>query len=60
MGLLDRTPKDTTVVTGESFAAALRDPAAQRLIAESLAYFEQLQAEGRDHSIPRFLLAERR
>jgi len=60
MGLLDRTPKGTTVVSAESFAAALADPAAKRLVAESVAYFEQLQAEGRDHSVPPFLLGERR
>jgi hypothetical protein len=59
MALLDHTPKGTTVVTSESFAAALEDPEAKRLVDESLAYFEKIQHEGRDHSVPPFLLGER-
>lgn len=58
MALLDHTPKGTTVVTGESFAAALGDPESKRLVDESLAYFEKLQQEGRDHSVPPFLLGK--
>jgi hypothetical protein len=59
MALLDHMPKGTTVVTGDSFAAALEDPAAKRLVEESVAYFEQLQAEGRDHSVPPFVRGKR-
>jgi hypothetical protein len=58
MALLDHTPKGTTFVTGESFAAALEDPVSRRLVEDSLAYFEKLQAEGRDHSVPPFLLGK--
>jgi hypothetical protein len=55
MALLDHTPKGKTFVTGESYAAALRDPAGVQLVEESVAYFEKLQAEGRDHSVPPFV-----
>jgi hypothetical protein len=59
MALLDHTPKGETFVTGESFAAALKDPAAKQLVEESVAYFEKLQAEGRDHSVPPFVRSKR-
>ena len=59
MGLLDGTPRGTTVVSGDSFAAALNDPKAKRLVEESVVYFEMLQREGRDHSVPPFLLGKR-
>jgi hypothetical protein len=60
MSLWDHTPKGPTYVTGESFAAALNDPVAKQLVEESVAYFEQLQAEGRDHSVPPFVRSRRR
>ena len=59
MALLDHTPKGMTAVTGESLAAALEDPAGKQLVEESVAYFEKLQAEGRDHSVPPFVRGER-
>jgi len=59
MSLFDHTPKGPTYVTGESFAAALNDPVAKQLVEESVAYFEKLQAEGRDHSVPPFVQVRR-
>lgn len=59
MPLFDHRPEDRTFVTGESFAAALEDPVAKRLVEESVAYFEKLQAEGRDHSVPPFVRSRR-
>jgi hypothetical protein len=55
MALYDNTPTGPTYVTGESFAAALNDPVAKQLVEDSVAYFEKLQAEGRDHSVPPFV-----
>jgi hypothetical protein len=59
MSLFDHRPTGPTYVTGESFEAALRDLAAKRLVEESVAYFEKLQAEGRDHSVPPFVRSRR-
>jgi hypothetical protein len=59
MALLDHTPKGATVVSGESFAAAWESPESKRLVEDSVAYFEQLQEEGRDHSVSGFLLSQR-
>ncbi len=58
MALLDTHMTDaheTTHVSGESYAEALRDARAQQFASESLSYLRRLQDEGRDHSLPSFL-----
>jgi hypothetical protein len=60
MALLDHTAKGTTLVDSESFEAALKDPQSRHLVEKSLAYFAKVQSEGRDHSVPPFLLGKQR